>query len=66
MGFKYGALLLIVISCSVLGQRRIDGKIIDSKSGEPISFVSIGIVGTSRGTSANGEGEFSILISEHE
>jgi CarboxypepD_reg-like domain len=63
---KFIFLLLILIPYSLLGQKRINGKIVDSKSGEPVSYASIGVVGTAKGTSANLEGSFSILVSDSE
>ncbi len=66
MNSKYLLLPLIFISASGLGQNRINGKITDIKSGEPVSFASVGILGTFKGTSANVDGEFSILVSDGE
>lgn len=66
MNSKYSLLLLILISVNTLGQRRVDGKIMDIKSGEPVSFASVGIIGTFKGTSANVDGEFSIIVSNDE
>jgi thiol-disulfide isomerase/thioredoxin len=63
---KYLLLPLIFISASGLAQKRINGKITDIKSGEPVSFASVGILGTFKGTSANVDGEFSILVSDDE
>lgn len=40
----------------------INGKVIDSESGEPIPGVSVTLKGTNRGTSTNNVGEFSLSI----
>ncbi|MCX8490720.1 MAG: carboxypeptidase-like regulatory domain-containing protein, partial [Cyclobacteriaceae bacterium] len=64
MNSKYSLLLMVLISVSTLGQKRVDGKITDIKSGEPVSFASVGIIGTFKGTSANVDGEFSIIVSD--
>lgn len=64
MNSKYLLLLLIFISASGFGQKRVNGKIIDLNSGDPVSFASVGILGTLKGTSANIDGEFSVLVSD--
>ena len=55
---------LMVISAPVFGQRLIEGKLVDAVNGEPVPFASIGIVGTSKGTSSNVNGEFSLSVTE--
>lgn len=55
-------LSLLFISVNSFAQHTLTGKIVDKETGEPISFASIGIVGTSRGTSSNLTGEFSLVI----
>lgn len=46
------------------GNITISGKIINSKTKQPIEFANISIIGTSTGTITNMDGEFEILISE--
>ncbi|MBX2964917.1 MAG: carboxypeptidase-like regulatory domain-containing protein [Cyclobacteriaceae bacterium] len=57
-------LLFLAISTSALGQQVIEGRVVDSQTGQPIPFVSIGIMGTSRGTSSNLQGQFSLSLTE--
>ncbi|MCS6974131.1 MAG: carboxypeptidase-like regulatory domain-containing protein [Cyclobacteriaceae bacterium] len=56
---------LLVICITGYAQIRINGKIIDRDSRQPVPFASIGITGTAQGTSSNMEGEFSLLIPEN-
>jgi hypothetical protein len=56
--------LFLLMSPAVFSQRKIEGKVIDRETGLPIPFASIGVLGTSSGTSSNLEGEFSIIIPE--
>lgn len=53
-----------VISSTVFSQHAIEGVVIDKETGTPIPFVSIGVVGTSRGTTSNLVGQFSLIISD--
>jgi iron complex outermembrane receptor protein len=56
-------LLLTVISASVFSQTQtISGKITDSKTGAPLSDVSIKVKGARKGTITNKEGAFSIAV----
>jgi hypothetical protein len=57
-------LLFLCFSSPAFSQQLIEGRIIDQETGKPIPFASIGIVGTSRGTSSNLNGQFSLLASE--
>src|SRR5579871_2595476 len=41
----------------------IEGKIVDAENEEPVPFASIGIIGTTRGTSSNIDGEFKLPVS---
>lgn len=54
-------LLFLLVSSSAFSQQTIEGKVVDKETGKPIPFASIGIVGTSRGTSSNLYGEFSLI-----
>ncbi len=53
-----------VLSSSAFSQQLVEGTIVDKESGKPVPFASIGIVGTSKGTSSNLNGQFSISITE--
>lgn len=39
------------------------GSVVDKETGNPVPFASVGIVGTSKGTSTNLNGEFSLAVS---
>jgi hypothetical protein len=43
-------------------QQMLEGKIVDKATRQPVPFASIGIMGTSEGTSSNLEGEFSLFV----
>jgi len=63
--FIQTGLLILLTGSTIFAQRQINGKIIDSETKEPIPFASIEITGTSKGTSANVNGDFSIHVSEN-
>lgn len=50
----------MLFSRMALCQGIIEGKIVDAETGEPIPFASIGIMGTSKGTSSNLNGQFTL------
>jgi thiol-disulfide isomerase/thioredoxin len=52
-----------VICSSGYCQKIIEGKIIDAETGKPVPYASIGIIGSSKGTSSNLDGEFSLPVS---
>lgn len=54
----------MVISSTAFSQHAIEGLVVDKETGTPIPFVSIGVVGTSRGTTSNLVGQFSLIISD--
>jgi hypothetical protein len=43
-------------------QQILKGVVLDQENGDPVAYASISIVGTSKGTSSNKEGQFSIII----
>jgi hypothetical protein len=60
-------LLLIMFicgACQVLGQKVIEGKVLEVHSNTPISYVNIGIVNSAVGTISNEDGTFVINITE--
>lgn len=57
-------LLILVISSPAFSQQVIEGRVVDKQTGEPVPFASIGIMGTSKGTSSNLNGQFSISVTE--
>jgi hypothetical protein len=57
-------ILFLTISSTAFCQQRIEGRIVDTETGKPVPFASIGIVGTSKGTSSNLNGQFSLSVSE--
>lgn len=61
---KFGAIFLLLIQLPGYSQQKIEGKIVDRETGNPIPFASIGILGTAMGTSSNLDGEFTLLLPE--
>lgn len=57
-------IIFLAISSGAFCQQRIEGRVVDSETGSPIPFASIGIVGTAKGTSSNLNGEFSLNASK--
>lgn len=57
--------ILLISNLSAFGQQIIQGQIVDKDTGLPIPFASIGIVGSSKGTSSNLNGEFSLAMPEN-
>lgn len=55
-------ILWVALTTTAFAQQRVDGKVVDKETGEPVPFASIGIVGTSRGTSSNLNGQFSLAV----
>lgn len=62
---KVAGFWFLIFSITAFGQIRISGKIIDRETRQPVPFASIGIVGTTQGTSSNIDGEFSLVIPEN-
>lgn len=60
----HGLVMGWVLSATAFAQQRVDGRVVDSDTGEPIPFASVGIVGTSRGTSSNLNGQFSLAVEQ--
>ena len=54
------SLLLFVIFSTTIQAQTIQGKVIDATTGQPIPFVSLGIIGTNTTTVTNENGEFII------
>ncbi|MBI1770095.1 MAG: carboxypeptidase-like regulatory domain-containing protein [Bacteroidetes bacterium] len=57
-------IIFLTFSQLAFAQQIISGKIVDAETGKPISFASVSIVGTSKGTSSNLNGEFTLPVSE--
>lgn len=55
-------LILICLPALTSAQTVYEGKILDSETERPVSFASVGIIGMSRGTAANVEGEFILAV----
>jgi TonB-dependent starch-binding outer membrane protein SusC len=61
---KWIALLCVqLFACGYVFSQTIRGRVVDDK-GQPISAVSIGVQGTKKGATTNGDGEFSIAASK--
>ena len=60
---RYFLLLNLICSYS-FGQQplTVSGKVVDSKTNEPLAFVNIGVEGTLTGTASNTDGEFILKI----
>jgi hypothetical protein len=52
--------LLTLASLPVCAQQRLAGKVVDATTGQPVPYASIGVLGTTRGTTSNAEGEFEL------
>lgn len=50
---------LLALSLPVCAQR-LAGKVTDAATGQPVPYASIGVLGTTRGTTSNAEGEFEL------
>lgn len=57
-------ILFILVCSSVFGQQIVEGRVVDKETGNPVPFASVGILGTSKGTSSNLNGQFSLVIEE--
>ncbi|MEO7992448.1 MAG: carboxypeptidase-like regulatory domain-containing protein [Chryseolinea sp.] len=55
-------IFFLMFSSTAFCQQLLEGTIIDKETGKPVPFASVGIVGTSKGTSSNLNGQFSISI----
>lgn len=55
---------VVITSANVAQQQKVTGKVTDAKSGESLPGVTIMIEGTSVGVVTNGEGNFSIEVSQ--
>ena len=58
----FSLLFFLGVTTGVLAQQKIEGRIIDEETGKPVPYASIGVMGTSKGTSSNLQGEFSLVI----
>jgi hypothetical protein len=57
-------IFFFAFSSTAFCQQLVEGTIVDKETGKPVPFASIGVVGTSKGTSSNQNGQFSISITE--
>ncbi len=64
MRLKSGITLVFSLLLSVIAfaQKAVEGKVTDAKTGEPMSNVSVNVVGTNNGTSTDSKGHFSIKV----
>ena len=58
--------LFVAAGFSLTGQSILQGKVIDSLTNQPISYVNIGVLGENVGTVTNRNGEFSLNIRDEE
>ncbi len=57
-------IFFLAINSTVYSQHLLEGTIIDSETKIPVPFASVGIVGSSKGTSSNLNGQFSISVTD--
>jgi hypothetical protein len=57
-------IIFLAISSTAVGQRVLEGTVVDAISGAPIPYASVVVVGTLQGTSSNVNGQFSISVAE--
>jgi hypothetical protein len=50
----------LTLSLPICAQQRLAGKVMDATTGQPVPYASIGVLGTTRGTTSNAEGEFEL------
>ena len=56
------ATLLLLCPLMTVGQGRVTGVVTDSLSGEVLQYTSIGVVGTSEGTTTDARGRYRLQI----
>ncbi len=56
-------IIFLLFGRVAFSQQIIEGKIVDADTGEPVPFASVGIIGTSKGTSSNLNGQFTLPVS---
>ena len=56
-------IFFLTLSSTAFCQQLLEGTSVDKETGKPVPFASVGIVGTSKGTSSNLNGQFSISVS---
>ena len=64
MKVKYCFLLSFLLCCSTAIAQRVQGKIIDERTGNAIPYVSIGVLGSNNSTLSNENGEFELRVSK--
>ncbi len=52
--------LLLSVGLPAFAQQRLAGQVVDAATGQPVPYASIGVLGTTRGTTSNAEGEFEL------
>ncbi|MFM8912825.1 MAG: carboxypeptidase-like regulatory domain-containing protein [Flammeovirgaceae bacterium] len=55
--------ILVMVAHTSFAQLLVEGVVRDKESGQPIPFASVGVPGTTKGTSTNAEGQFSLSLS---
>jgi len=56
-------LIFLTVSTGSFCQQLVEGTIVDKETGKPVPFASVGVMGTSKGTSSNLNGQFSVSVS---
>jgi hypothetical protein len=67
MGVNYllSCIIILLISLNTFGQQIVKGKILNSKTQEPIQYANIGFKKSNVGTISNPDGSFSLYIPEN-
>ena len=69
MKSTYMRYLLLFLSClttSLYAQRTITGRVVDPTNSQPIAGASALVVGTTRGATANDQGQFELVVSDND
>ncbi|MDJ0366231.1 carboxypeptidase-like regulatory domain-containing protein [Hymenobacter sp. H14-R3] len=61
---RYSLLVLFWLLAVVAGAQPITGRVTDAKTGQPLPFVNIGVVGKALGTVSNEQGQYGLAFQE--
>lgn len=56
-------IVLLLFASTTQAQQIIEGRVVDAETKKPVSFASIVVLGTTKGTSSNLEGQFTLSVS---
>jgi hypothetical protein len=55
-------LLLALLPLAAVGQTQLSGRVLNSQTHQPVPYASVVVAGTTQGTTANAEGEFTLTV----